>query len=382
MRDDDPRDGTASMLDALGCVCYQLRVRAKYVKDAPLVVVKLGSGILTDARNRLAPTRLKRLVAQVARARKEGREVVLVSSGAVAAGMEALHCEKRPTRLAELQACAAVGQSRLMALYEELFSAHGLQVAQVLLTHADLQDHDRHLNGRNTLMALLDRGVVPVINENDAVTFTELTVGDNDKLSALVAALLPANLLVQLTTADGLVRNFGKPNARLISTVRKIDSDIRQLARGTHSATSVGGMTSKVEAAQIAGRAGIPMVIASGTKPGQLNKVLAAEKVGTLFVPNGQKLKGRKRWIAFFHHPQGELVVDDGAKTALRERATSLLSMGITGCEGEFSAGDVVRIGDRHGTAIAQGIARFGMADIENGTAGKIVVHRDDLVIL
>ncbi|MBC8325012.1 MAG: glutamate 5-kinase [Verrucomicrobia subdivision 3 bacterium] len=357
-------------------------MRAKLLMDTPLVVVKLGSGILTDARNRLAASRIKQLVAQIARARKGGREVVLVSSGAVAAGMEALGCKKRPSRLAELQACAAVGQSRLMARYEEFFATHKLQAAQVLLTHADLQDYDRHLNARNTLMALLDRGVVPVINENDAVTFTELTVGDNDKLSALVAALLPANLLVQLTTADGLVRNFGKSNARLISTVRNIDDSIRRLARGTQSATSIGGMASKVDAAQIAGRAGIPMVIANGVKRGQLTQVLAGENVGTLFVPGGDKLKGRKRWIAFFHHPAGALVVDDGAKAALRERGKSLLSMGIADCEGEFAAGDVVRVCDGNGTGFAQGITRFSKTEIENGNAGKVVVHRDDLVIL
>jgi glutamate 5-kinase len=357
-------------------------VRAKLLKDTPLVVVKLGSGILTDARNRLATPRIKQLVAQIARARKAGREMVLVSSGAVAAGMEALGCKKRPTRLAELQACAAVGQSRLMARYEEFFTAHDLQAAQVLLTHTDLQDHDRHLNARNTLMALLDRGVVPVINQNDAVTFNELTVGDNDKLSALVAALLPANLLVQLTSADGLVRNFSKPNARLISTVRKVDDKIRSLARGTQSATSIGGMASKVDAAQIAGRAGIPMVIANGVKRGQLTKVLAGEKVGTLFVPSGDKLKGRKRWIAFFHHPKGALVVDDGAKAALREREKSLLKMGIARCEGDFAAGDVVRICDSNGTGFSQGITRFSKSEIENNSAGKVVVHRDDLVIL
>ena len=346
------------------------------------MVVKLGSGILTDARNRLAPARIKQLVGQIARARKAGREVVLVSSGAVAAGMEALGCEKRPSRLVELQACAAVGQSRLMALYEKFFAAHDLHAAQVLLTHTDLQDHDRHLNARNTIMALLDRGVVPVINQNDAVTFNELTVGDNDKLSALVAALLPADILVQLTSADGLIRNFGKSNARIISTVRKIDDAIRRLARGTQSATSIGGMASKVDAAQIAGRAGIPMVIANGVKRGQLTKVLAGEKVGTFFTPSGDKLKGRKRWIAFFHHPKGALVVDDGAKVALREQGKSLLSVGIADCEGEFVAGDVVRICDGNGTGFAQGIARHTRAEIENGSAGKVVVHRDDLVIL
>ena len=365
-----------------GASATKRRMRAKLLADAPLVVVKLGSGILTDARNRLATPRIKQLVGQIARARKAGREVVLVSSGAVAAGMEALGCQKRPARLAELQACAAVGQSRLMACYDELFAAHNLQAAQVLLTHDDLRDHDRHLNARNTLMALLDHGVVPVINQNDAVTFNELTVGDNDKLSALVAALLPADLLVQLTTADGLIRNFGRPNARLISIVRNIDDSIRRLARGTQSATSIGGMASKVDAAQIAGRAGIPMVIANGVKRGQLTKILAGDSVGTFFVPSGDKLKGRKRWIAFFHHPKGALVVDDGAKAALRERTKSLLEMGIAKCEGEFTAGDVVRICDRNGTGFAHGITRHARAEIENGSAGKVVVHRDDLVIL
>jgi len=365
-----------------GASATKRRMRAKLLADAPLVVVKLGSGILTDTRNRLATPRIKQLVGQIARARTAGREVVLVSSGAVAAGMEALGCQKRPARLAELQACAAVGQSRLMACYDELFAAHNLQAAQVLLTHDDLRDHDRHLNARNTLMALLDHGVVPVINQNDAVTFNELTVGDNDKLSALVAALLPADLLVQLTTADGLIRNFGRPNARLISIVRNIDDSIRRLARGTQSATSIGGMASKVDAAQIAGRAGIPMVIANGVKRGQLTKILAGDSVGTFFVPSGDKLKSRKRWIAFFHHPKGALVVDDGAKAALRERTKSLLKMGIAKCEGEFAAGDVVRICDRNGTGFAHGITRHARAEIENGSAGKVVVHRDDLVIL
>ena len=369
------------MLDAGMGFCYQRAVRAKLIADAKLVVVKLGTGILTDRRNRLASLRIKQILAQVARARKAGREVVLVSSGAVGAGMEALGYEKRPTRLEELQACAAVGQSRLMAVYQELFAAHDIQVAQVLLTHADLQDHDRHLNARNTLMALLARGVVPVINENDAVSFTELTVGDNDKLSALVAALLPADLLVLLTTADGLVRNFGKTNAKLVATVNKIDAATRKLAGGTQSLTSVGGMASKLKAAEIVMRAGIPMLIGNGAQRGVLTKMLAAESVGTLFLPGEAKLKGRKRWIAFFHHPQGALVVDDGAKAALREQGMSLLAPGIVDCEGDFEAGDVVKICDRHGTEFAQGVSKFSRAAMGKNP-GKVVVHRDHLVVL
>jgi glutamate 5-kinase len=357
-------------------------MRSKLICAAKLVVVKLGTGILTDRRNRLASARIKRLVGQIARAKKSGREVVLVSSGAVGAGMETLGYEKRPARLAELQACAAVGQSRLMAVYQEFFTAHKLQGAQVLLTHADLRDHDRHLNARNTLMALLERGVVPVINENDVVTFTELTVGDNDRLSALVAALLPADLLLLLTTSDGLVRNFGKANAKLVSTVRKIDAATLKIARGTQSATSIGGMASKLDAAKIVVRAGIPMVIANGNARGVLAGILAGEKIGTLFVPGADKLKGRKRWIAFFHHPNGALVVDTGAQAALRERGMSLLAPGVTGCEGEFSPGDVVKICDGNGTEFARGISKFSREEMDNGAAKKVVVHRDNLVVL
>ena len=355
-------------------------MRAK-LRDATLIVLKLGTGILTGRHNRLAAGRVRQLVGQVVRARKAGREVVVVSSGAVGAGMEALGLERMPSRLEDLQACAAVGQSRLMSVYQELFGEVGLSVGQVLLTHDDLAHHDRHLNARNTLMALLDREVVPVINENDAVSFTELTVGDNDRLSALVAALLPADLLVLLTTAEGVVRNHGKPNAKLISTVRKIDDTLRNLARGTQSRTSIGGMVSKIDAADMAVRSGIPVVIAPGARRGVLAKILAGETVGTLFVP-ADKMKGRKRWIAFFHHPTGVLVVDDGAKEALRARGKSLLLPGVARCEGEFGAGDVVKICDADGTEFARGIARAARLEVEERAAAKVVVHRDDLVIL
>ena len=244
-------------LDAFIRFCYLVRLMRAKLSSASLIVLKLGTGILTDRRNRLAQGRVRQLVGQVARARKAGHEVVVVSSGAVGAGMEGLGLSSMPTRLEELQACAAVGQSRLMAAYQELFAQAGLAVGQVLLTHDDLQHHERHLNARNTIMALLDRGIVPIINENDAVSFTELTVGDNDQLSALVAALLPADLLVLLTTAEGVVRNFGKAGAKVISTVRKIDDSVRRHARGTQSQTSIGGMVSKINAADVAVRSGI-----------------------------------------------------------------------------------------------------------------------------
>ncbi len=194
------------------------------LKSAARVVVKFGTGVLTDSRKQPDPAQLEQLVAQIAGQRQAGREIVLVTSGAVGAGMGVLGLDKRPAELAELQACAAIGQSRLMATYAELFARHNLHVAQVLLTHDDLEHHERHLNARNTLVTLLGRGVVPVINENDAVSITELKFGDNDKLSALVASLLPADLLVILTTVDGVIENFGKANPKTISVIEKIDS--------------------------------------------------------------------------------------------------------------------------------------------------------------
>lgn len=353
------------------------------LKSAARLVVKLGTGVLTDSRKQIDPAQLEQLVAQIATQRKAGKEIVLVTSGAVGAGMGALGYDKRPTELAEQQACAAVGQSRLMATYAELFAKHDLHVAQVLLTHDDLEHHERHLNARNTLVTLLDHGVVPIINENDAVSFTEIKFGDNDKLSALVASLLPADLLVILTTVDGVVENFGKANPKTISVIEKIDSEVETMAGGTTSETAVGGMRSKVEAAKIVVRSGIPLVIASGKKKNVLAKILGAEEEGTIFVAAPTKLQGRKRWIAFFHHPKGALFVDEGAKHALRESGKSLLPPGVARCEGDFATGDVVRLCDLNGTEFARGIAKFGSEEIRAKKLARVeLVHRDDLVIL
>ncbi len=362
---------------------YLLRVHRDSLKSISRLVVKLGTGVLTDSRKQIDPAQLEQLVAQIAALRKSGKEIVLVTSGAVGAGMGALGYEKRPNELAELQACAAIGQTRLMAIYAELFAKHDLHVAQVLLTHEDLEHHERHLNARNTLVTLLGHGVVPIINENDAVSFTEIKFGDNDKLSALVASLLPADLLVILTTVDGVIENFSKSNPKTISVIEQIDATIEKLAGGTTSETAVGGMASKVQAAKIVVRSGIPLVIASGKKKNVLAKVLAGEDEGTLFVAQPTKLQGRKRWIAFFHHPKGALFVDDGAKTALRESGKSLLPPGVARCEGNFDAEDVVRICDLNGTEFARGIAKFSGEEIRAKKLARVeLVHRDDLVIL
>jgi glutamate 5-kinase len=308
--------------------------------------------------------------------------VVIVSSGAVGAGMGVLGYEKRPAELSALQACAAVGQSRLMATYEKLFREAGFAVAQVLLTHDDLEHHERHLNARNTLVTLLAHGVIPIINENDAISFTELKFGDNDTLSALVACLLPADALIILTSVDGLIENFGKANPKTVSAVETLSDKIEKMAGGTESETAVGGMASKLQAAKMVVRSGIPFVIASGRKTNTLADILDGKEEGTMFVPKPAKLAGRKRWIAFFHHPKGAIYVDDGARKALRDNGKSLLPPGVTRCEGDFAADEVVRICDVNGTEFARGICAFDSEAVKAHATTGVLVHRDNLVIL
>jgi len=347
------------------------------------MVVKLGTGILTGSSKQVDPRQIEQLVGQVAAQRKDGREVVVVSSGAVGAGMGVLNMDKRPTDLSDLQACAAVGQSALMSTYSELFAKYNLKVAQVLLTHDDLEDKDRHLNARNTLVSLLDKGVIPIVNENDAVSYTELKFGDNDWLASLVACLLPADLLVILTTVDGLVENFGKKNPHTITVVEKIDTHIQKLAGGTLSNMAIGGMEAKIRAAKMTIRTGIPLVIASGKKKRVISNIIDGKDEGTFFVPRAGKLKGRKRWIAFFHHPKGSLWVDNGARNALRDKGKSLLPPGISKCIGEFNKGDVVRICDLEGTEFSRGISQYNADEIRERKLKSVeIVHRNDLVIL
>jgi len=356
-------------------------VREAMLNKVRRLVVKLGTGVLTDAQKRLDPVQVTQLVAQVGALRARGCEVVLVTSGAVGAGMGVLGFDRRPGSLHELQACAAVGQSRLMALYESLFRHYELDVAQVLLTHDDLADHARHLNARNTLLTLLQRGIVPVINENDAVSVTELKFGDNDRLSALVASLLPADLLVILTTADGLVQDFGRPEARVLPLVERIDDTIAAMASGTTSATAVGGMTTKIQAARIATRSGLPLVIASGRRFDGLRRILDGAEEGTLFLPAPGRLPARKRWIAFFDHPRGTLTVDAGAREALVRNGRSLLAPGVVRVAGTFAAGDVVRITGPDDREFARGLVRAASSELPLKNRSE-VVHRDDLVVL
>ena len=346
-----------------------MKLRQEILGKVKRLVIKLGTGLLTDERKRLSPERIAALAAQVAALHRQGRQCVLVSSGAIAAGMGVLGFEKRPRLLSELQAAAAVGQGKLMAFYDEAFGRIGRHVAQVLLTHEDLQARARHLNARRTLETLLARGVIPIINENDTVAVEEIKFGDNDRLGALAATLIDADLLIILSHVAGLLDR----DRRVIGVVPAITRDIEALAGGTDRATSVGGMTSKLAAGKIVARAGVPMLIADGGRPGVLAELLAGEPLGTLFLPRGGRLEDRKRWIAFFKKPTGVLVIDDGARRALRDGGKSLLAPGIVRREGSVAPGGVVSIHDLAGVELARGLLR--------ATTG-VVVHRDDLVIL
>ena len=345
-----------------------MKLRREILANVHRLVVKFGTGLLTDDKNRLSLPAIERLARQVAALRADGRQVVLVSSGAIAAGMSALGFTKRPQELPALQAAAAVGQGKLMAAYDKAFGKLGLNVAQILLTHDDLKSRHRHLAARNTIDTLLERGIVPIINENDTVAVDEIKFGENDRLGALTAALIDADLLIILSHVEGLLDR----DQHLVPVVTEITHDIEALAGGTDRTTSVGGMKSKIAAAKICVRAGIPLIIADGDRDGVITELVAGTETGTIFLPKTGKLESRKRWIAFFQKPTAILIVDDGARAALCDDGKSLLAKGVVRTTGKFAAGDVVSIHDSAGNEFACGLVR----------AGNVIVHRDDLVVL
>jgi glutamate 5-kinase len=359
------------------------------------VVVKIGSGVLVDQDNRLDESRVATLVDQMAAIRHAGGDIVCVSSGAVAAGVADLGLDSRPDDLPSLQAAAAIGQARLVDLYRRLFHGHGLAIGQVLLTHGDLQTRDRHLNARNTFSRLLRCGAVPIVNENDTVAVEEIRFGDNDKLSALVAMLLRADALIMLTTVDGLLTSTESGNGRLVPTVKEITPEIRALAGGSTSGIAVGGMQTKIEAADMVTRSGEHCVVADGRRPGVLTAIMDGEAIGTVFEPAPERMADRKRWIAFFDHPRGELQVDAGASRALRQEGRSLLPIGMTAVSGTFERGAPVRIVDDAGREIGRGLVNYAahelgrivglrseeIADVLGVCEYEEVVHRDNLVL-
>src|SRR5258705_2788141 len=330
------------------------------------IVVKVGSGLVTTPGTGAAAERIESLAADIA-AIREWRRIVLVSSGAIASGMARLKLPERPRSIPEKQAAAAVGQSVLMWQYEAAFGRHHIQVGQVLLTAQDISDRARYLNAKNTLLALLKFDVLPIVNENDTVAVEEIKVGDNDNLSALVASLIDADLLVLLTDVDGLYTDDPSVNARArkLDTVDAVTEEIVRLARDRVDRVSVGGMATKLQAARKAAAAGVPMIIASGREPAVLRRVVAGEPVGTYFAPKADRLGARKRWIAFTVPPHGRLTVDARAPTALTPRGKSLLPSGIVEVKGDFASGvEVALRGGTGGEEVARGVVYLHAAGL------------------
>ena len=381
------------------------RVRDKKTNSTALVynriVVKLGTSLLTGGSDHLDENVISGLVAQVAELHRQGLELLVVSSGAITAGRYKLRLKKRLGGIPYKQVFSSVGQSRLMLTYEQLFGRHNITVAQALLTKADLSDRAGYLNARNTLLALLELRVLCIVNENDVVAVDEIQeakFGDNDNLSAMVANLVDADLLLLLTDTAGLYTAdpHRDPDARLIPRVEKIDSKIEKLAADTASSLGIGGMMTKIEAARLTTASGITVIIADGREPDIVLKLAAGEAIGTWFWPLTNRLESRKRWMVSGLSTKGGLVVDAGAARALRKQNRSLLATGIKKVEGKFQRGDVVTLYDNKEAILGCGITNYSSADI--GTIkgahskkiatllgydyGSEVVHRNNLVVL
>jgi glutamate 5-kinase len=365
------------------------------------LVVKLGTSLVTTPDGGLDVENMAGLVGQLSGLRREGLEVILVSSGAIAAGRDRMGAERERRDIPFRQVMAAVGQGRLMHTYEQLFDRHGIAVAQALLTKADISDRHGYLNARNTLLGLLELGVVPIVNENDVVAIDEIKeakFGDNDNLSAMVANLVDADLLVLLSDVAGLYT--GDPHrdsgAELVPTVEKIDRRIERLAKGAGTPLGTGGMVTKVEAAKLATGSGVGVVVADGRLPDVVHRLVRGESIGTLFAPMASRLESRQRWMMSGLASRGKVMVDDGAAAALRQGKGSLLPAGIEAVQGKFRRGDVVEVVDGQANRIACGISNYGSADIQTIKGahsdrimsllgyefGAEVVHRNNLVVL
>lgn len=348
------------------------------------VVVKIGSSVIAGDTLKARAAELSSLVGQMSALGQKGIEVILVSSGAIVLGMGELGLKKRPTDLASLQALAAVGQAVLMKRYSELFKKAGAKCAQVLLTWDDFDSRLRYNNASHTLKAILSHGVIPIINENDTISTDEIKFGDNDKLSALVAGLMGADLLILLSDVEGLYDKRGG-KTEYFTEVKEIDAEIQGLAGGSANKNiSKGGMTAKLDAIKIATHANVPCVIAAGDRKDVLLKIVDGERVGTFFFPKEDKTLARQHWISFIAKPKGVLTVDDGAARALLEEGKSLLLPGIVKSEGHFKAEDVVIVADKSGQEIGRGISHYSLSELihtADKKGQKEVIHRDNLVL-
>src|SRR3990172_3093763 len=373
-------------------------IRKKILGKVRRIVVKVGSSILASVERGLHHEAFSHLAKEISELKRKGYEIILVSSGAIASGMEKLGYKTRPQSITQKQATAAVGQTRLMNIYETYFSRFQQMVAQVLLTHDDLSHRRRFLNARNTLLTLLELGIIPIINENDTVAVDEIKFGDNDNLSALITNLIEADLLVILTNIDGLCDADPRyhPQAKCISLVEDIDMDMEGFVGDTDGEWNVGGMISKIQAAKKASHSGIPTVIACGTRKDVLHHILKGKEVGTLILPKAEALSSRKHWIAFNLKPKGDVVVDEGAKKAIVQKGKSLLASGVVKVRGNFDRGDLVSCLGPRGREFARGLVNYSAHELEKIRgihSQKIeltlgykysdeVIHRDDLVVL
>jgi glutamate 5-kinase len=373
-------------------------IRNQILSKVKKVVVKIGTGVLTTQDGYLDKEQIKNLARQVVELKKTGYCVVVVSSGAIGCGMGELGIEKRPNTLPELQAVAAIGQSKLISMYDACFKLHGYHAAQILLTREDFEDRQRYLNTCNTIHTLFQLNAIPVVNENDTISVDEIKFGDNDALSAMVTNLLNAELLIILSSVDGLYDRLPtvKGKANVIPVVENV-SDVKKLAFNVKTQRGVGGMQTKLDAVSIVTNAGEAVIIANGRTEGILKKVVQCENAGTLFLPRTEKLASRKRWIGYSIKPKGKIYVDDGAVSALAQKGKSLLASGIVLVEGTFDKGDTVSICKKGEESIfARGLTNYSSAEIEKikgqSTSHIIkalgykmydeVVHRDNMVIL
>ncbi len=386
-------------------VAGKMSVNSKNIKSAGLVyrriVVKLGTHLLTGGDDRLDLDVMTDLVGQIASLHEKGAEIVIVSSGAIAAGGHKLGLHKTIRGIPFKQVLASVGQGRLMNTYERLFDKHDITVAQALLTRGDIADRAGYLNARNTLMALMELGVIGIVNENDVVSVDEIRearFGDNDNLSAMVANLIDADILMILTDIAGLYTAdpHRDPSARLVPVVSKITAEIKKMAADTVSKSGTGGMITKIEAARVAAASGVHVVIADGREKDVIVRLAAGEALGTHFLPSGDHLESRRRWMVSGLCTRGKLVVDSGAALALKKHNRSLLAAGIEKAEGRFGRGDIVAIYDKEGAQIGCGIANYSSNDIgiiKGAQSDKIaallsfdygpeVVHRNNLALL
>jgi glutamate 5-kinase len=370
--------------------------RKKILKDARRILVKIGSGVLTG-KNGLDREIIENLVDEIADLTKQGYHFVVVSSGAIASGTNRMGFKDKLQSLPEKQAAAAVGQGRLMRVYSNAFGKHELVVAQILLTMSDLTDRKRFLNTRNTLSVLMEWGVIPIINENDTVAVEEIQFGDNDNLAAMMANIMEANILINLTNTEGLYdRNpKGAKKPRLIPLVRDITDKIEKAASSEADPVGMGGMKSKVIAARKVTTFGIPYIIAAGKRKGILHDIFDGKNVGTLFLPMEEHLTSKKYWIAFTLRSRGKLYIDDGAVNAIVGQGKSLLPSGVLEVEGDFNVGDPVSCVDSNGVIIAKGLANYGSQDIEKIKGLKTskikqvlgshqydeIIHRDNMAV-